>query len=120
MQELGLPSGVGEAPSKLMAHALVQGDLHLPKRQRARLERVASQANLQALGADAEVDGSGASPVEEDRSVAREVALVVVCLLTKPEGRFRPIGLLPFTPRLWMREKQHRHRVASSKPQPIT
>ncbi|HUU62073.1 MAG TPA: reverse transcriptase domain-containing protein, partial [Acidimicrobiia bacterium] len=34
------------------------------------------------------------------------VALVVIVLLPKPDGGFRPIGLLPLLPRLWMRARR--------------
>ena len=35
------------------------------------------------------------------------MALVIIVLLPKPDGGFRPIGLLPFLPRLWMRARRH-------------
>ena len=35
-----------------------------------------------------------------------EAGLVVVVLLPKPDGGFRPIGLLPFLPRVWMRVRR--------------
>jgi len=38
------------------------------------------------------------------------VALVLIALLPKTDGGFRPIGLIPFLPRLWMRV---RRRIAS-------
>ena len=34
------------------------------------------------------------------------VRLVVIVLLTKPDGGFRPIGLLPLLPRIWMRPRR--------------
>ena len=34
------------------------------------------------------------------------VGIVVVVLLPKPDGGFRPIGLLPFLPRVWMRARR--------------
>ena len=34
------------------------------------------------------------------------VRLVVVVLLPKPDGGFRPIGLLPLLPRIWMRARR--------------
>ena len=34
------------------------------------------------------------------------VALVLIALLPKPEGGYRPIGLIPFLPRLWMRARK--------------
>ena len=36
----------------------------------------------------------------------RAVALVLIALLPKTDGGFRPIGLLPFLPRLWMRVRK--------------
>ena len=39
------------------------------------------------------------------------VALVLIALLPKPDGGYRPIGLLPTPPRLWMRA---RRKVARS------
>ena len=41
----------------------------------------------------------------------RQVALVLIALLPKAEGGYRPIGLLPFLPRLWMRV---RRRIAQA------
>ena len=35
------------------------------------------------------------------------VGFVVVVLLPKTEGGFRPIGLIPFAPRVWMRMRRH-------------
>ena len=35
-----------------------------------------------------------------------EVALVLIALLPKSDGGFRPIGLLPFLPRVWMRVRK--------------
>ena len=32
--------------------------------------------------------------------------MVLIALLPKPEGGFRPIGLLPLLPRLWMRVRR--------------
>ena len=34
------------------------------------------------------------------------IALVLIALLPKPDGGFRPIGLLPTPPRLWMRARR--------------
>ena len=34
------------------------------------------------------------------------VELVIIVLLPKPDGGFRPIGLLPMLPRLWMRVRK--------------
>ena len=34
------------------------------------------------------------------------VGLVIIVLLPKPDGGFRPIGLLPLLPRLWMRTRK--------------
>ena len=34
------------------------------------------------------------------------VAIVVICLLPKPDGGFRPIGLIPMLPRIWMRARR--------------
>ena len=34
------------------------------------------------------------------------VSIIIVVLLPKPEGGFRPIGLLPLLPRLWMRARR--------------
>ena len=31
------------------------------------------------------------------------IELIIICLLPKPDGGFRPIGLLPVLPRIWMR-----------------
>ena len=49
----------------------------------------------------------------------KAVALVLIALLPKTDGGFRPIGLIPFLPRLWMRV---RRRIASlweaAKPRP--
>ena len=36
----------------------------------------------------------------------RQVGIVVVVLLPKTDGGFRPIGLLPFLPRVWMRARR--------------
>ncbi len=36
----------------------------------------------------------------------KAVALIVVVLLPKPDGGFRPIGLLPLLPRIWMRARR--------------
>ena len=36
----------------------------------------------------------------------RQVGIVVVVLLPKPDGGFRPIGLLPHLPRIWMRARR--------------
>ena len=33
-------------------------------------------------------------------------ALVVIVLLPKPDGGYRPIGLLPLLPRVWMRARR--------------
>ena len=30
------------------------------------------------------------------------IEMVIICLLPKPDGDFRPIGLLPVLPRIWM------------------
>ena len=35
-----------------------------------------------------------------------QVGIVVVLLLPKPDGGFRPIGLLPHLPRVWMRVRR--------------
>ena len=35
-----------------------------------------------------------------------QVGIVVVVLSPKPDGGFRPIGLLPFLPRVWMRARR--------------
>ena len=35
-----------------------------------------------------------------------DVGVVLVVLLPKPEGGFRPIGLLPHLPRVWMRARR--------------
>ena len=35
------------------------------------------------------------------------IELVIICLLPKPEGGFRPIGLLPALPRIWMRARRN-------------
>ena len=32
--------------------------------------------------------------------------MVVICLLPKPDGRFRPIGLLPWLVRIWMKVRR--------------
>lgn len=39
------------------------------------------------------------------------VALVLIALLPKPDGGFRPIGLLPTPPRLWMRARRKVARI---------
>ena len=36
----------------------------------------------------------------------RQVGIVVVVLLPKADGGFRPIGLLPHLPRIWMRARR--------------
>ena len=38
------------------------------------------------------------------------VSLVLIALLPKPDGGFRPIGLLPTAPRLWMRARRQAAR----------
>ena len=35
------------------------------------------------------------------------IELVIICLLPKPEGGFRPIGLFPVLPRVWMRPRRN-------------
>jgi hypothetical protein len=35
------------------------------------------------------------------------IQLVIICLLPKAEGGFRPIGLLPVLPRVWMRSRRN-------------
>ena len=35
------------------------------------------------------------------------IELVIICLLPKPDGGFRPIGLLPVLPRIWMRSRRN-------------
>ena len=35
------------------------------------------------------------------------IELVILCVLPKPEGGFRPIGLLPILPRMWMRSRRN-------------
>ena len=36
----------------------------------------------------------------------QQVGVVVIVLLPKGDGAFRPIGLLPFLPRVWMRARR--------------
>ena len=48
---------------------------------------------------------------EDDGGWPAMVALVIIALLPKAEGGFRPIGLVPFLPRLWMRA---RRRIAKA------
>ena len=38
------------------------------------------------------------------------IELVIICLLPKPDGGFRPIGLLPVMPRIWMRARRNATR----------
>ena len=39
------------------------------------------------------------------------IELVIICLLPKPDGGFRPIGLLPVLPRIWMRARRNATRM---------
>ena len=43
---------------------------------------------------------------EEDGCWPKSVALVIIALLPKTEGGFRPIGLKPFLPRIWGRVRR--------------
>ena len=36
----------------------------------------------------------------------KAVELIIIVLLPKPDGGFRPIGLLPLLPRLWRRTRK--------------
>ena len=47
---------------------------------------------------------------EKDGAWPEEVALVLIALLPKTDGGFRPIGLVPFLPRLWMRTRREAAR----------
>ena len=38
------------------------------------------------------------------------IEMVIICLLPKPDGGFRPIGLLPVLPRIWMRARRNATR----------
>jgi hypothetical protein len=54
---------------------------------------------------------------EEEGEWPEAVALVIIALLPKTDGGFRPIGLMPFMPRLWARVRRRCAREWEAKNQ---
>ena len=54
---------------------------------------------------------------EEDGEWPEAVALVIIALLPRTDGGFRPIGLMPFMPRLWARVRRRCAREWEAKNQ---
>ena len=44
---------------------------------------------------------------EKEGRWPKTIELVIICLLPKTDGGFRPIGLLPVLPRIWMRTRRN-------------
>ena len=106
IEELEWPEHIGESPPALWVEAVLDAAMTFPAdtglgwdgiHPRC-LHRVSRELIewLVLILRQAEATGEWQAAVE----------LVIIVLLPKPDGGFRPIGLLPFLPRLWMRVRK--------------
>lgn len=99
------PLDLGAIPPKLMVHALLQAANKFPARSELGWDavhpRAISRLSERTLFWLVEV----LRHCEIMGKWPNEVAVVITALLPKSDGGLRPIGLVPFLPRLWCRAR---------------
>ena len=105
-EELQWPQDMGEAPPELWTDAVLEAAMTFPADTGLGWDglhpRCLNRLSKELLNwlvlilKQAEKSGRWQEAVE----------LIIIVLLPKPDGGFRPIGLLPLLPRLWMRTRR--------------
>lgn len=107
MNEPQWPDDIGTVAPKLMVCALLKAAATFPVgtglgwdaiHPRA-IARLSEQTLLWLVEIIRHCEIAGRWPIE--------VAVVIIALLPKSDGGLRPIGLVPFLPRLWCRVRKH-------------
>ena len=106
VEKLQWPDDMGDGLPRLMVEELIEAGRTFPTESglgwdqwHPRIfERLAFDTQLLLVAILLECERTGEWPAG--------IALVVIALLPKTDGGFRPIGLLPSPPRLWMRARR--------------